>query len=67
MIDSGLTVHMTPLSETLDFKENCNMKIALDDDSNVTATEKGVRKYVGKGKAKWTFPSVTHSSIKMCP
>ena len=44
MIDSGTTSHMTPKSETVDDRSDCNIPIWLADDSKAFATCKGTRR-----------------------
>ena len=44
LVDSGTTSHMTERSETVSSRSECDISIALGDDSKVKATEKGDRR-----------------------
>ena len=53
MIDSGTTSHMTSMADKVYDKEACHVAIKLADDSEITATQVGVR------KVKWQGPDRT--------
>ena len=53
MIDSGTTSHMTSMAYKVYDKEACHVAIKLADDSEITATQVGVR------KVKWQGPDRT--------
>ena len=44
LVDSGTTSHMTARSETVTSRSECDISIALGDDSKVKATKKGDRR-----------------------
>ena len=44
LVDSGTTSHMTERSETVSSRSECDISIALGDDSKVKQTEKGDRR-----------------------
>ena len=63
MVDSGTTSHMTSMSSRVSDKTDCTVAIRLADDSEVTATQVGVRKVTWQGLKGTTNVSLSETLV----